>query len=1077
MIDGVRHSGDDRIGIPYLSSNKSHLCNEMITVSLDQVKSSSCILFYVSCHQGSHFKDCQLVRVQVRRDDDTTIDDEEHGDEKRTVGDHVFVHESMLNSEKSPKHNAIVPYLFLYNREQDAWRLHVLNEWIIDRHFLDGFANVLSSSVLPYQIYRTLCDRLEHKVLETFNKEQRLLKKHRAVNRKKKTANAGVQPELKPHEDRRHIMRETIVNEIRDMINPDKLPYVLDPLTEPIIKNPRNRKLVNEYLKKMEEMSDASHMTSHAATNAVEDQQDQYDDEKSDSNNDETTDDQSHAPDLSNNNASNLSLSPYVNDYLELGLGWDTKQDQLHSQFFLSANMVMFGKYGHKISFVDQRSSSKVSGCTYYPKDYKRKGGRTDRALAVQLGEIEKNVTSIILVVVANSTSEFHGFSDLRNPYVRLSTRNGVELFKYGLPDAATISGSKFYSLITLKMTRMGSDDWTLVPIGELSEGSHGLFHPKLRSQIAKYIDKNPEPVQIPLLSSFEIDSGIEDSAKKESFAITPDMDITNIGIDFTCIKNLKDISCYEFGQYGEVRHTKVINVKEKQDLNQRKMSIQLSDMSFAGSDKETPEMLISATSFLRYNLEKLQADKVHHVVWVATFKEWIEDDPLDDDRYIIEQEWSNVIRAWNISDRNALSSCQLSNVYNVDGTTDYSVDTNGTLLAQLTLTENNTWTFKCDDQNIFFKSPSGRLSDARRIKQTRFVRSVSKYLNIAESPSVKQLYGNTDSSTVSASTNIDCLDLLVGVGVEKSKSNHVLELNVELYNPCGSFLCDLDCHSDKFKTLQYYPFRQLMTAHGTDDEQFGIIRTGKTSPIRYYAITVRARSRSYLSAADTVYVRFCEKQTCKEICRVNCEGSVFIGTNPASKVNMDEVPNVFDFSDDEASEYEQENPSEFVLLALLTYTANGWNITPAGRFVSEEQFYRCFIPPAPTHVRIEVLEATVYGQTTTLNPYIKLKMKSQTKKKKKQSFSTKTHNKTSNPVFNEVFDFVVDSPDEVFSLQMLNHDGPLKMRHPLLAAVSFTVSDALSNELEGRPVSLPIFDVSRSKIAEIKIHTSRLWK
>lgn len=218
----------------------------------------------------------------------------------------------------------------------------------------------------------------------------------------------------------------------------------------------------------------------------------------------------------------------------------------------------------------------------------------------------------------------------------------------------------------------------------------------------------------------------------------------------------------------------------------------------------------------------------------------------------------------------------------------------------------------------------------------------------------------------------------------------------------------------------------------------------------------------------------------------MNCEGSAFLSTGndrtTGSKTNMDEVVNVFDLSDDEASDCDQPDPSNFVLLALLTYTHEGWNITPAGRHVDEERFYQQFIPPAPTHVKIEIIEAKVIGSSTkdntnNLNPYVKIKLEAQSKKKKKQSFTTKVQNKTAHPVFNESFEFAVDSPSETFIIQLLNHDGPLKMRHGTLGAMSFTVSDALSNVLEGQATVLSMYDSNRVKIAEVKILSTRLWK
>jgi stress response protein SCP2 len=1071
-LRGIEHSGDDRVG---LAADLKDGYNEKIDIDLAELTRSDivCIIIYVSCYHGTLLRDCHSGRVQVKQ----LTGYQEESDKKQQ--DHLFIYETMLKTKS--KYSGLIPCMFLYDQEATKWEMTVLNEWIMDCHFMDGFARILNRKVLPNRVWQPLCERLENKILETLNKEQKLLKKNRGVNRKRqknKTANPTV-TDGKMQQDRQQIMNSTIINEIRELIDPDKDPYVLDPLDQKIILHPNNKQLVAEYPKK-KKLRDMMNKKEQIEKEYV-----------SDSDEDEYR----FSTDSVKIRRRNVSFSTFeldidVQDTIELGLGWNAKHGHLHSQYYLSANMIMFGKYGHKIGFVDQRTSSKVRGCTYYPTEY-RKSGKNDRVLTVKLKDVEQNVTSIIFVVVASSTMEFHGFSDLKNPYVRLSFKEGVELFRYGFPDEATRTTSKYFSLIAFKLTRINEikNKWKLIPIVELSEGTHGLFHQKLRSQISKHIDRLPEPLQIQLVSTFARNSGTLDdnvlNASKTVYSFNS-KDFANIGIDFSCIKNIKEIACFELGKYGDIKNARVVVVNEKQDLSQRKMSIQMADLSYIKFDEKTPEMLVSATSFLKYNLEKLYSDGVCHLVWVLTFNEWVADDPLDNDRCTIDSDWSNVFRAWNINDKNSLCSCVVRNVYNVDGTSNYSSDSQGTVIAILHHSAEELqapWNLTCVDEIIPFRSRQYKYNDSKRIKQTRYVKSIEKFLNIPKEINAKVLYGTTNDDTIVSPYDLELpSDLVVGVGVERLESVHALEINVELYNCCGSFLSDFNVTSNKYKTLIFHPFRNLYVPIGNDIEQFSILRSNK-SPVRHYAVTVQARSRSYFKSSDIIYIRFCKRQNCEELVRVNCEASELLANYTGKKANLDEVRTVIDLSDDEESDprSEKEEHDGRILLAMLTFTQSGWRITPGGRFVSEEQLYKSFIPPPPTHLRIEVIEASdikPVDKSGILNPYIELVfVDSSKKKKKKQKFITKTHYKTLAPKFNETFDFAVSSPEDQLTISMLDHDGPLKVRHTVIGTTKLKLYDALSNHVEDLVISVDLATTEGKLAARLKIRTSRLWK
>jgi stress response protein SCP2 len=1086
--EGVEHSGDDRVGLP---ADLKDGYNEKIDIDLTELALSGivCTIFYVSCYNGTLFKDCRSGSVQVKQLSGESNNTQQQ--QQQDQQDHLFIYETLLKTKS--RFSGLVPCMFLYDSEEMLWEMTVLNEWILDCHFLDGMAKVLNRKVLPNRVWQPLCERLEHKILDTLNKEQKLQKKRRRVDRKRNKASAQDQSEGSGQADRQNIMEATITNEIRELIKSDKDPYVLDPLDQQVILHSNNKRLLAEYKtkRKLREIAQTK-----KKDESVDDKYAESDNSfsyNSGSDDDDEDDDYSSSKRTPNRKQKpkkeypTYELDAEANDVVELGLGWDSKPGHLHSQYYLSSNLIMFGKYGHKISFVDQRTSAKVKCCSYFPNEY-IKSGKNDRVLTIKLKDVEQNVKSIVFVVVASSNTDFHGLSDLRNPYVRLSFKDGIEILRYGFPDEASQPGSSFYSLITFKLVRADNDPskWRVVPIVELSDGTHGLFHDKLRSQIAKHVERLKEPELSVLTSS---STGTDDTPVENTKA-TYDFsskDFSNVGIDFTCIKNIKEIACFELGKYGDIKNTRSFAVSEKQDLSQRKMSIQMSGLSYIKTNELMPEMLVSATSFIRTNLDKLYSDGVYHVVWVITFKELVEDDPLDNDRCIIDDGWCNVFRVWNINDRNDLASCLVSNVYNVDGKFENFSDVQlcGTAIAKLSRTTDDpqaTWSLRCIDEVIPFKTRISRNNDSKRIKQTRYLKSIEKFLSIPKDSESKILYGSTKKDIVPTPYEITLpTDLVIGIGVEGSRAIHMLEMNVEQYDHCGSFIEDLNTKQPKYRDNLFHTFRQLYLPTGNDSEQFTLTRTSRT-PIRHYAITAQAMGRGYLSPSDTVYVRFCAKQTCQELARVNCEASALLTTYQGRKIDLSAVKTIEEMSDDEESYASDKEDEPYALLAMVTYTQSGWKITPAGRIVTPTELFQSFIPPAPTHIRIEIIEAfdvkPMDKTGTSADPYIKLKLKNANalKKKSKQKYQTKTQHKTLNPKWAETCEFAVTSPDEVLLFAMYNYDGPLRVRHEMIGTCKISVYDAISNANEGVITAISILNENRV-VGKLKVRPSRVWK
>ncbi|KAL9657540.1 hypothetical protein ABK040_000967 [Willaertia magna] len=793
---------------------------------------------------------------------------------------------------------------------------------------------------------------------------------------------------------------------------------------------------------------------------------------------------------------------------IKLCIGWEALSGRSYSRYYLTATVLFYGKYGAKISHIDEfndRLTTTVSGTSVCPatfkSDYKQAIGKdNDVCCEIDLAQLPKSIQTIMVIITATSEAKESGFLELKDPYFKLINSHG-DIYRY----AIFSKDRNYQSLIACKLTCLDSDDrgvtqWKITDICDYSVSVNPLIDPRIKAQLEPYIEAKEPPSCVELVTQYEtehVDENNEEekededeSSTEEEISIIEDenkleipnepkeekprsytinkQEVKSVGFDFGNIKNLKSVYVLAFTRHGKlVTDARPISVNEASDIRKRKLAL-----SKAGGDteKRQNQMFSSLSSFIRMDLSYSNFPQTpYFLCFLLKFKDFAKEEEELDFSLIPDKD-INVFRLWNVDEKLDLCKAKLKNVFNVDGnqamitSNEYSCESDANLaVIAYRGGQADQWIIEVLDEITPFHAPV-----------RRYLRSI---LNVCafdiREPSCPKLDVPSKTPVVQTFEN-DQRNLVLGIGIEGSGGNkHLLSTEVELYDHFARYL-DKVFEYDKYNVTEKLKFRSInaLAVSTQDDEEQYDIRVKdviQTSTVKYIVCNVEVKTRSVLTSDSIIYCRVADMSSGEELIRVRTPATMFLDKyKPTANKNNTTT------EDDPYASAEESDNDVVCTMCVIELTKTGWKLMGSGEKDVIDLVPK-YLSPKPQALKMTIHRARnlVAVDRGAADPYLRIKLNEKNSRKgaKKQKVRTQVKQRTINPDWNETHCIHIFDYEDYLIIKCMDYE---MTRDQYMGEYRVRVGDLLRLGKEGKErrfelKSISYWEAKEGKITDIK--------